>query len=123
MQRAFHLAAVWRIAALGGGIIGAQQFDDIAIGILDHIGAGDEIGPAQADFAADAQAEEFLGCVLHEIGLFNIQRAGEGDRAAAAIRIFRIIDRVQPFGFAFRIIGQGDLQRLQNGHAALGGFV
>src|SRR5438034_1377823 len=37
-----HLAAIGGIAALGGRVIGAAQFDDLAGGVLDHLAAGDE---------------------------------------------------------------------------------
>src|SRR5262249_20313592 len=53
-----------RPALVGGGpparlrIVGAAELDDLAARVLDHVGAGYEVGAAQTHFAAGGEAEE-----------------------------------------------------------------
>lgn len=46
-------------AALGGGVVGTAQFDDVALRVL-AVRAGDVIGVAQPHFPAGREAEEEL---------------------------------------------------------------
>ena len=83
VQGALDLAAVGGVAALGGGIVGAAELGDVAVGVLDDVGAGDEVGVAEADFLAGGEAEELLGWVFAEVVSLDVEGFGEGDLAFA----------------------------------------
>ena len=86
MQRRLHLAAVGRIAAARGRIVGAAQLDDLAGGILDDLRAGDEVGAAQPHLAPGREPEELLRRVLHEVVALDVEHARERHRPRARRR-------------------------------------
>ena len=83
MDGGLHFAAVGRVAAAGGGVVGAVHFGDFALLVLDHAGALDEVGVAQAHFAAGREAEEFLRRIFAEIVLLDVEHLGERHFARA----------------------------------------
>jgi len=78
------LAAIRRIAALACRIIGAAQLGDFAGAVLHHFATRDEIGIAQAHFAAGRHPEEFLFRNFHEVFLLDVKLAREFDLAGTA---------------------------------------
>ncbi len=91
--------------------------------VLDHAGALDEIGVAQAHFAAGREAEEFLGRIFAEILLLDVEHLGEGHFARAGGGVFGIVDGVHLFGLVFGIVVDDHLERAQDGHDAGRAFV
>src|SRR5271155_4860663 len=104
MHRRLDLAAVGRIAALGGGIVSAAQFDHFAGGIFRKFAAGNEIGVAQTHLGAGRQPEEFLRRVLHEIVALDEKLAAEFYAAGSRNRIVGMIGGFELLAFAFGII-------------------
>ena len=73
MDGRLHLAAIGRrVAAAGGGVVGAMHFGDFARGVFDYAGALDEIAVAQANLASGREAEEFFGRIFAEILLLDV---------------------------------------------------
>lgn len=95
VDRSLDLAAVRRAAAAGGRIEAAFQLDHVARRIGDDLFALDEVAVTETDLFAGSEAEIALGRFHHEVALFNIKFAGEGQLAAARRRVFRIVDRVE----------------------------
>ena len=116
MHGRLDLASVGRVAALGGGIIGAAQLSNLAGRILDDVSAFDEIGIAQPHFGARGQPEKLLRRAFHEVVLLDIEFAAECDAARAGSRIVRVIDGLELLDLAFRIVLDHDFQRPQHRH-------
>ena len=94
MNGALDLASIGRVAAAGGGIVGAAHFDHLALGILGAPRAAHEVGPAEADFLAGGETEVLLGRDLHEVLALNEQGPGEGHLAGACRGILGVVDRL-----------------------------
>src|SRR3546814_4419533 len=77
--RAFHPGS-------GAGVERAAQFEDVAVGVLDHFVAAHDAGAAQAHFAAGNQALPALGRDLGEVAAFDPQLARERHFAGAERR-------------------------------------
>ena len=118
MQRRLDLAAIRRIAAPGRRIVGAAQLDDLAGGVLDHLGAGDEIGVTKADLAAWSQAEELLRRIFHEVVALDEDFAAERDAPGAERGVVGMVGHLHLLGLAVRVIGQHELQRAHHRHRA-----
>ena len=73
MEGPFYLAVgMGAAAALRFRIVGAAQFDDVAVFVFDDFFAFNDVGVFQADFLARSQAEEFLDRFFHEVAPFDI---------------------------------------------------
>jgi len=117
---AFDLAAVGGVAAAGGGVVGAVDAGDAAVGVfLDAVG-GDEVGVAQAHLLADGHAEVFLGGFLHEVLALDPELAAEGHLAGAVFGALGVVDGGEHLGLPFGIVVYDDLDGVEDGHAALG---
>ena len=117
VDRPLHLAAVGRVAAARGRIVGAVHFDHLArLRVFHHARAADEIGIAQPHFLAGGQAMVFLRRDFAEVVLLDLQLAREGDLARAHARVFRVVDRLHLLDLAFRVVVDHDLQRPQHAH-------
>ena len=92
MHRRFHLAAIGRVAASAGRIIGAMDFNHVARCILHHALRGDEVGIAQAHFFARRKAvvlgrRNFAEVVLLDVDLareWHLARSGDGSSGLLA---------------------------------------
>ena len=118
VERRLDLAAIPRVAAARGRIVGAPELDDRPGGVLDHVGAGDEVGAAQPDFLARRQAEELLRRILLEVVLLDVEHAGERHLACARRRILGVVDHVDLFGVALGIVRDDDSERAEHRHHA-----
>ena len=123
VNRDFDLAAVGGVAANCCRIVGAANLNDIAVFVFVDAGAGDQIGIAQANFAARREAEEFLGRVFHKVGAVDPQFAAKRQFAAALFGMGRIERRIEPFDFAFGVVFDEDFDGLGDAHHARGDFV
>ena len=85
MHGRLDLAAIGRIAASGGGIVGTAQLDDFAGRILHHLATGDEIRVAQPDFVTRRQSEELLRRIFHEIVALDIELPSERHATRARV--------------------------------------
>ena len=103
-----------------GRIVGALQLNDLAISIFDYLIALDDIGVLEADLTVRLEAEELLGSVFHEVGPVDVEFTGERDAAGGTLRLGRVQRAVEPFDLAFRIVGEGDLDRILHHHVAVG---
>src|SRR5581483_5580384 len=92
VQRRLRPAPVGGVAAARLRIVGAAELDDLAARVLDHIGAGHEVGAAQTHFAAGGEAEELAWRVLHEVVAFDPELAREGHLACPGRGILRVVD-------------------------------
>ena len=116
-----NLAAVGRVAAAGGRIVGAAQLHHLAGGSsLIDIDAGDEIGVAQPDLPARSQAEVLLRRILAEVGTRSMYSTRENGtfRVPAQFGILGVVDRVQLFDLVFGVVLDHDLERPQHAHHA-----
>ena len=83
MDGALDLAAVGRVAAARGWVITAVQFHDLAVGILDHVLAFNEVSIAQAHFAPGGETVVLGGRFFAEIIFFDVDHLREGHFARA----------------------------------------
>ncbi len=115
MNRALHLAPIRRVAAARLRIVRAVQRHDVAVGVLDHLGARDEIAEAQAHFAAWCQAEELARRIFHEVVALHPQLARERQRTRAASgRIGRIALRVEQLHLPLGVVRENHLERIEH---------
>ena len=76
-----NLAAVGRIAAAAGWIVGAVDLDEIAFRVFHHAVRGDEVGVAQAHFLAGRKAVILRRRNFAEVVLLDVDLAREGNLA------------------------------------------
>jgi hypothetical protein len=100
---------VWRV-------VGAEQLDHLAVRVLDHIHALDEVAVAQPHLAPNGQAEVLGRRRLAEVVLLDPQLAAEGHLAHAGRRVLGVVDRVQPLDLALRVVDQRHLERVEHAH-------
>ena len=84
--------------------------------VLDHLVAADVIGVLEADLLAGREAEEFLGRVLAEVVLLDIDLARKGQLARAGGGVLGVVLGVDLLHLPSRIVGDDDFQRPQHGH-------
>ena len=123
VDSALDLAAVRALPAPALGVVHATQLLHIARLIQHSLAAGDEIGIAQTHFRAGKKAVEFLGRVLAEIVVLDIQLARERHFAAAVVGVFRMVGHLEFLHLPFRIILDNHLDGVQHGHGARGSGV
>src|SRR6516165_6935119 len=93
VEGGFHLAVVRRVAALGGGVVGAVQLNYFAsFFVLFHADALDEISVAQSYLAARRETEVILRRILAEILLLDVEDFRERDFPGTGLGIFGIVD-------------------------------
>ena len=119
----FDLAAVGGFSAQAFGVVGASHLEDVAVLVLVDADAFEEIGVAQAHFAARGEAEEFFGGVFHEIGAVDPELAGEGEFSGTHGLVGGVPWGVEPFDLAFGVIFDDDLEGLGDAHDARGDVV
>ncbi len=100
-----------------------MQLDDVTLGILYHFVALYQIRVAQTHLAAGAQTEIFLRRVLHEVVAVDVDDLREGYLTRAGSLVLGVVDRLAHLYSSLLPVGYNDLQRVQNGHAALGYLV
>ena len=121
---ALDLAPVGRIAALGIRVVGGKHFHHIAVFVLYTAGALDHVSALQAALGAVGVQPLILGDGLgQEVVGLNPQIPGEGDLPAAVLRTVGVVLHHHGLGFAFGVVGDGQLYGLQDSHHALGGLV
>ena len=120
---ALDLAAVDRHAVAGLEVGGAADLDDLAVVILDDLVALDDIRAHQTDLAVRLETLELRGRNLGEVALFDIQLAGERYLAGAGFLIARIVRNLELLALTLRIVGDDQLDRLGDSHAAQRGVV
>ena len=125
VQRRLHLAAIRaRCRRLRRRIIGAAQLDHLAGIVLHHVAAGDEIGVAQPHFACPAtRRKNFFGGFSMKSSRSMIDFAAEAQAPRAGGPILGMVERLEFFDRALRIVFDDELERPQHRHAARGGRV
>ena len=118
-SRALDLAPVGRIASAAVGVILAVNLRHVAVGVLLAAGAGDQIRALEANLKAGVHTLVFRRGNFHEVVRFDPQLAGEAYLACAVFRTQGIVLDRQKLGFAFRIVRDDELYRMQHGHDAL----
>ena len=106
-------------ARTGGRIIGASEFDYIAIGILDYLIALDDVGVFETDLSIRLETEELLRGILHEVGPADVEFTGERNASLGSLRLCRVERAVEPLHLARLPVGEGDLDRVLNHHVAV----
>ena len=117
VEGALHLAAcIGAAAALAFRVVRAVQLDDVAGFVLDDVFTLDDIAVFQADFLARSQAEELLNRFFHEVVLFDVDGLAEGNLTGAHGFVFLIVFRRYRFRLAVGIVGNDDLQGIDDRH-------
>ena len=120
MDRPLHLAAVGRVAAARGRVVGAAELDHVAGRVLHDADALDEVGVAEPHLAARGEAEEVLRRVLAEVVLLDVEHLRERHLPRPGRRVLRVVDRVHLLGLALGVVLDDDLERPQHAHHARG---
>src|SRR5262249_3447659 len=120
---ALDLAAVGAVAASGGGVVGAGDFGHLAGVVLHHAGALDAVRVAEGGPLPGEQPKILGPRDFAKIVLLDVQHPPERQLARAGGGVFGVVDGVEFLGLAFGVVGDDDLQRMQDGQAALGTFV
>ena len=97
-------------------VVGAAQLDDRAGVVLDDVGAGHQVGVAEAHFPARGQAEELLRRLLHEVVALDVDLPRERHLARARGGILRVVDDVHVLDELVGIVRQDQLQRAEHRH-------
>ena len=122
MQGALDLAVGALLAGEGVEVHGAEQLLHLAVFVLDHLVAADDVGGLEAHLAARGQAEELLGRILLEVLALDQQMLGQAQLPDAPLGMARMVLAVDEDGLVLRPVGQRDGQGIQHGHGALGVF-
>ena len=120
------LAAVGRVAAAAGRIVGAVHLDDVAGRVFHHALRGDEVGVAQADFLAGREAVVLGRRNFAEVVLLDVELAREGHLARAGGGVFGVVRDLDELAnpiWACGIVVDDQLERAQDGHGAAGAAV
>ena len=108
---------------MGGGVVGAVDFDDFTGLVLDDGLAGDEVGVAEADFGAGGEAVILLGGDLAEVVVFDVDYLGERDFASTGGFVSGVVDGFHVLDEVGGVVGDDHLERIEDGHGAEGAFV
>ena len=120
---ALDLAAVGGIAAAALGIVLAENLGDLAGLVLHAAGAGDQIRALEADLKAGMQPLVLGGGDLHKVVFLDPEIPGEGDLAAAVLGLEGIVLHSQQLALPLRVVGDGELHRVQHRHDTAGVLV
>ena len=104
----------------GAWVVCAFQLYDIACFVFDDLLALYDIGVFEADLSVRLESEELLRSVFHEVRTVNQQLSCERNFACRSFRLGRVERAVKPLYLTFRIIGDGDLDRVLNHHVPVG---
>ena len=91
MNRAAHFASVWCKSSAAFGIITTPKFHNIAILILDNLGAGHQIGVSQSNFGTWCQSKELPGWIFQKVTSFDKYTLGKGHFSISEFRTFWMI--------------------------------
>ena len=92
MECRLYFPSIGGVAASGFGIVGAMEFDDFAVLVMDNALALDKVGIAKSNFTAWRQAIEFRWRLLPKILSLYVKLAREGDFSRAGARILWVVD-------------------------------
>ena len=106
---ALDLAPGGRAAGLAVQVGGATEFGDVAVGVLHHFLALDDVGVFEAHFAAGFEAEEFGRRHFHEVVLLDEQFAREGNLPLTCVLVPGVVGRVEFLDLALGVVGDDDL--------------
>ena len=118
MNGALDLMSIRGVAALCGGIVFGKDFHHFAVFVFPAACAAHNVSGFQAHFIAGKQSEISLEGLLQKISLFDPQMAGKSNGMGAVFRSVGVVFRFKRFRFSLRIIGDGEVKRLQNRHCA-----
>ena len=114
----FHLAVAQRHAALGLGVVSDVDGGDVAVGVLVHVAALDDVAVLEAHFAADGEAVELLVGHFAEVGALNPEFLGEGHFAGAGFGILGVVDGIEHLHLIVREVVDDELHGVDDGHGA-----
>ena len=117
VQCAFYFAVGIFHTASGGWVVAAFQFNDIAGFVFHHFVALNNIRMFQAYFFTRFQTEEFVVGFFFEVFLFDVDFSAERNFISAQLRFVWIDFCIQIFNLPFRIVGNGNFQRIQYHHS------
>ena len=120
---AFHLASVGGVAATGGGVVGAVDAGNVALGVLLNACAGYEVGIAQTHLGARREAEILLGRILHKVVTLYVEFAAEGHLTLAVGLVLGVVDGGEQLFLAGGIVVDDQLDGIQHSHTALSHLV
>ncbi len=114
-----HFMSVCRIAAAAGRIVFAEDFGDLTLLVFVKAGAGDDVGSLETDLVAGEEALELGDLRLAEVLGFDPEMLGEGDFAAAGLRLDGVVLHGEGLGLSVGIIGHGETDRMKDRHQTL----
>mmetsp|Transcript_10181 Transcript_10181/g.23837 ORF Transcript_10181/g.23837 Transcript_10181/m.23837 type:complete len:462 (-) Transcript_10181:1316-2701(-) len=98
-------------------VVRRLDLNNLAVGVLDHLLARDDVCELEPHRAAWRQPEEALGRILAEVVGVDVDGAREGNLALAHV-LLRMHVRLEHLDLAFRPVGDGDLDGLQHREGA-----
>ena len=121
---ALDLPAVSGIAAPAVGIVGCQNFGNLAAFIRDAAGALDDVGTLQAALGAvGVQTLVFGNGLSQEVVPLDPEVTGEADFPGTGLGIVGIVLHLEGLALALGVVGNGQLYGVKNGHDPLGGLI
>ena len=112
-RRALDLAAVCGISAAAVGIVGCQDFGDIAVFVLHAAGAGDEVRTLKTALGtAGIQAFVLGNGRLEKILALYPELTGEAYLAGAGVGIVGVVLDLKLLTLPLGVVGDGELYRL-----------
>ena len=123
VEGALDFAVGGGAAGAGGEIGGAVNLGHVTGAVVHDGFAFHDAGVFEADFAAGFEAEEFGRGDLGKVVGFDPDLAGETEGAGAGGFVFGVVGRGESVLLGRRDIGEHELERADNGKAAMGGFV
>lgn len=116
VERPLDLAPVGGDPPAGALIPGAAQLDDLAVLVLDDAGALEDARVAQADLLPWRQAEPLLGGHLGEVLALDVELTAEGDIAAGAVALLRVVGGVEDIDAVLGPVLDHHLERAEHRH-------
>ena len=123
MDHTLHAATVRRRTTTRLGIIGTTQLNDLAILVLNNLLAADQVRIAQTHLLTRRQTIVLLGRLLHKVVAVDIDLTREGHLACTCSLVLGVVDAGEVLGLILGIVGNRNLQRLQNSHTTLSSLI
>ena len=117
---AFHLQSAGVVSAFTLRHVGAMQGRDVTLRVLLERFALHDVGAFQARHQTRTESEILLLRHFHEIVAFDVELTTEGQLAQPGVRILGVDFAGECFRFAFRVVGDDELDRIGHHHGAGG---
>ncbi len=123
MDGSTYFASIGWVDAAGFGVVGGVERGDVSVVVFFDAGAGDAVSTAEADFATEGEAFEFVGCIVHIIFALDIAFTSEGYGSGSEAFVLRVVGNLELFGLVFGIVFDDEFDGVEDGHGTGRGFV